>query len=150
MYRYLGGPAFDGIVMSLIEPGSSVLDIGCGPGMLIFDLLKSQKCSRAVGIDLSSRMIEYANREKQRRGFENVEFRHMNAVNLSQVIRERFDYAVTSFVLHELPEELRHSVLDQMTAVGKTLIIVEYMANQSRTMGFLNWLTESLAGPAHL
>jgi demethylmenaquinone methyltransferase/2-methoxy-6-polyprenyl-1,4-benzoquinol methylase len=150
MYKYLGGATFDEIVMGLIEPGSAVIDIGCGPGMLIFDLLKSRRCSRAVGIDLSSRMIEYANREKRRRGLENVEFRHMNAVNLSRKVGQRFDYAVTSFVLHELPEELRHRVLDEMTAVAKKLIIVEYTAEQSRMMGFLNWLMESLAGPAHL
>ncbi len=40
MYRYLGGNTFDEITSSLIEPESSVIDIGCGPGTLIFHLIK--------------------------------------------------------------------------------------------------------------
>lgn len=44
------------LVHSLIEPNSRVLEVGCGVG----DLLASLPASRAVGIDVSPRMVERA------------------------------------------------------------------------------------------
>ena len=39
-----------------VRPGTSVLDIGCGPG----DLLDSLHPSEGVGIDISPKMVEIA------------------------------------------------------------------------------------------
>src|SRR4029077_8406880 len=44
------------LVQSLVTPGSRVLEVGCGLG----DLLAKLDASRAVGIDISPRMIEQA------------------------------------------------------------------------------------------
>src|SRR5664280_748525 len=46
-------------VKNLIEPGSRVIDIGCGTGRLDFAL--AGKCKSVLGIDLSERNIERAN-----------------------------------------------------------------------------------------
>jgi len=149
MYKYLGGKTLDEMTTKLIEPDASIIDIGCGPGMLIFHLLRNNRCKRAVGVDLSSKMIDYANVLKKRGNFRNVDFYHMNAVNLSEKIDERFDYAITTYVLHELPEDIRHHILDEMKKVAREVIIDEYTAPQPRLLGIFNWLMEISAGKEH-
>ncbi len=149
MYKYLGGNAFNEITEGLINPETSVIDIGCGPGMLIFHLLESGRCKRAVGVDISPRMIEYANKLKKHGHFSNVDFYHMNAINLSQKIDERFDYAIASYILHELPEDIKHKVLEEMKKVAREFIIDEYAVPQPKILGFFNWLMEIAAGVKH-
>jgi ubiquinone/menaquinone biosynthesis C-methylase UbiE len=41
MCKYFGGNTLDEITTKLIEPDTSIIDIGCGPGMLIFHLLRN-------------------------------------------------------------------------------------------------------------
>ncbi|WP_414944096.1 methyltransferase domain-containing protein [Amycolatopsis sp. cmx-11-32] len=43
-----------------IEPGSAVLDVGCGAGLAVCEL--SSRGIRAVGVDLSPAMVEEARR----------------------------------------------------------------------------------------
>jgi Methyltransferase domain len=117
--------------------------------MLIFHLLRKNRCKRAVGVDLSSKMVAYANILKKRGNFQSVDFYHMNAVNLSDKIDERFDYAIATYVLHELPENIRHYVLDEMKKVAREIIIDEYVAPQPKLLGILNWLMEISAGKKH-
>jgi len=45
-----------GQIKNLIEPGSTVIDIGCGTGRLAFAI--SDKSKSVLGIDLSERNIE--------------------------------------------------------------------------------------------
>jgi len=149
MYKYLGGKTLDEITTKLIEPDTSIIDIGCGPGMLIFHLIRNSRCKRAVGVDLSSKMIDYANILKKRGNFQNMDFYHMNAVNLSEQIDERFDYAIATYVLHELPEDIRHHVLDEMKKVAREIIIDEYTVPQPKLLGIFNWLMEISAGKEH-
>ena len=46
-------------VKNLIEPGSRVIDIGCGTGRLEFAI--AGKCQFVLGIDLSEKNIDRAN-----------------------------------------------------------------------------------------
>src|SRR5689334_12775839 len=41
-----------------------VLDIGCGPGEWVRDLAEAHTQIQVIGIDISRRMIEYANAQK--------------------------------------------------------------------------------------
>jgi SAM-dependent methyltransferase len=56
-----------------------VLDIGCGPGEWVRDLAEAHPQIQVVGIDVSRRMIEYADAQKALRGLDNVQFRVMDA-----------------------------------------------------------------------
>jgi len=73
---------------SLIPPGSSVLEIGCGTG----DLLHAVRPRRGLGIDLSPRMIDVA-----RGKYPDLEFAVGDAEALD--VRERFDAVVLSDVV---------------------------------------------------
>lgn len=42
----------------------SFLDIGCGNGWVIREIVKEEKCKKAVGIDKSKKMINQANKKK--------------------------------------------------------------------------------------
>jgi arsenite methyltransferase len=62
-------------------PGERIVDIGCGPGLLAFELSPAVGCSGAiVGIDSSSAMIRLANERCCE--LQNVEFAAGDAVNL--------------------------------------------------------------------
>jgi SAM-dependent methyltransferase len=73
---------------SLIPPGSSVLEIGCGTG----DLLWAVQPGRGFGIDLSSRMVEIA-----RGKYPDLAFAVGDAEALD--IREQFDFVILSDVV---------------------------------------------------
>jgi SAM-dependent methyltransferase len=60
------------LVAGMVMPGSSVLEVGCGLG----DLLASLNASRAVGIDISPRMIELARERHPGLEFQVVDVEH--------------------------------------------------------------------------
>lgn len=65
-----------------VEKGKKVLDIGCGKGVTACYLAQKYGCE-VVGIDISEKMIEYANEMARRKGLETlVSFRVADAHNL--------------------------------------------------------------------
>jgi 2-polyprenyl-3-methyl-5-hydroxy-6-metoxy-1,4-benzoquinol methylase len=54
--------SFQSFLTIFIKKGSTALDVGCGIGTLSFKL--ASRCSKVVGIDLSRKMISYAQRKK--------------------------------------------------------------------------------------
>ena len=52
-----------------------VLDIGCGTGQTTRDVARAATAGSALGVDLSSAMIEYATIRARRDGLTNVRFR---------------------------------------------------------------------------
>jgi ubiquinone/menaquinone biosynthesis C-methylase UbiE len=49
-----------GYLLPFLEPGASLLDVGCGPGSLTIDLAGRVAPGRAIGIDLSAEVITEA------------------------------------------------------------------------------------------
>jgi SAM-dependent methyltransferase len=98
-----------------VQPGSSVLDLGCGTG----DLLASLEPARGVGVDLSPRMIEIA-----RSRYPDLEF-HCADVE-SFYIGDKFDYIILSGTLGEVDDiqQLLGRVL--AFAGSDTRIIINY------------------------
>jgi ubiquinone/menaquinone biosynthesis C-methylase UbiE len=72
----MGGPLAEQLDLSGIH---QVLDIGCGPGGWLFDVVERFPHFQAVGIDISQLMIEYANSQAASLGFSNLSFRVMDA-----------------------------------------------------------------------
>jgi arsenite methyltransferase len=91
-----------------IEPGATVLDIGCGAGM---DLLLAARrvcpSGHAVGVDMTPSMLELAKRGALKtRLWENVEVRRGLAEELP-VETESVDVAISNGVLNLLPHKDR-------------------------------------------
>jgi len=76
---------------SIIPPGSSVLELGCGTG----NLLAALRPARGMGIDVSPRMVERA-----RNNHPDLAFEVGDAENF--LVDEAFDYVVASDLIGEL------------------------------------------------
>jgi ubiquinone/menaquinone biosynthesis C-methylase UbiE len=70
----------------LIPPGTDlskarrVLDVACGPGGWALELARAYPDLQVVGIDISSRMIDYATSQAEDSGLDNISFLVMDAL----------------------------------------------------------------------
>jgi ubiquinone/menaquinone biosynthesis C-methylase UbiE len=112
------------VAFDLIDEGSSVLDIGCGTGLLCIALRERKNC-RVVGIDLSLRMLEFARKTSP---FPDVTFVHEDATDLSAYSDRSFDYATLLMLIHELPKPQQVRVLDEALRVAGRIIIIDAAA----------------------
>lgn len=136
------------VISEQINKGSSVIDIGCGTGALAFELAK--KCSRVVGVDLSPKMIQHANKRKEENTSSNIDFREADGTNLTEFGDQEFDFATISMVLHEIPRELAIAILKEMNRVAKKIVIADYITKQPINLpGIRIRLAELFAGIEH-
>ena len=134
-------------IKNMIKPNSNVLDIGCGTGRLSFQL--SDHCNNVIGVDLSSKNIKVANTKKNNQ-YSNVNFIHADGNILKNIFNDKFDYAVITYVIHEMPEAERIKFLFEVKDVSNQIIIGDYLAPQRKTFwGLLNEIVEYLAGKDH-
>jgi SAM-dependent methyltransferase len=136
-----------GEIKKIINADCRILDVGCGTGRLAFQL--SNYCSKVVGIDLSSKNIGVANGNLNGK-FSNIEFLHGDAGIVRERISEKFDYAVITYVIHEMPESERVKVLTELKKVADKIIIGDYLTPTPKSLwGGLNVVVEYLAGKDH-
>ena len=119
------------VTVDLIPAGSSVLDIGCGTGMLCF-ALKAQKNCRVVGLDLSLRMLEFARKSNP---FPEMTFVHGDATDLGAYPDRSFDYAALLMLVHELPRTQQVRVLEEALRVAARGIIIDAVAPLPKNAG---------------
>jgi SAM-dependent methyltransferase len=67
------------LAASAIGADARVLDVGCGTGQTTRDAARAASAGTALGIDLSSRMLEYARRRAAEEGVPNVTFAQADA-----------------------------------------------------------------------
>ncbi len=135
-------------ISGFIDSKNSVIDIGCGTGALVLQL--AEKCNRVVGIELSVKMLQFANQQKGKGNFPRVKFIHADATRLSETLSETFDYATTSFVLHEMSIDERMKAINEMKAIAQKLIIADFIAPQPKDFwGIINTVSELLGGIDH-
>ena len=67
------------LTAAAIREDNRVLDVGCGNGQTTRDAARSAVMGSALGVDLSSQMLELARRTATAEGLDNVEFRHADA-----------------------------------------------------------------------
>lgn len=88
---------------------AAVLDIGCGPGFLAFELMNRDHLLRVTGIDPDPRMVETARVKARERGMSNFHARIGQAERIP-LDRETVDLVVSRRTLHHwqnLPSALR-------------------------------------------
>jgi SAM-dependent methyltransferase len=86
----------------LIEPGDTVLDLGCGPGTHLVALLDANPAARFVGLDLSDPMLRSARAFLAAYGGR-VELRRDDMSAASTVPTASIDVVVSTYALHHLP-----------------------------------------------
>ncbi len=100
--------------------GKSVLEIGSGPGGNLYEL-SSKGCSRIVGVDISSHMIELSTRLLQGK---NIELKKIDGVHLP-FDDKSFDIVFTSTVLqHNTDESQLQQLAAEISRVTKSQLIL--------------------------
>ena len=101
-----------------LKAGEAVLDVGCGTGDLTLRAARRVGAAgRAAGIDASPNMLSIARRKAAKNGSD-VDFRVALIENLPFTDGE-FDVALSSFVLHHLPDDLKLRGLAEVRRVLK-------------------------------
>ncbi|PJA96984.1 MAG: hypothetical protein CO129_03625 [Ignavibacteriales bacterium CG_4_9_14_3_um_filter_34_10] len=135
------------LIKNIIEPDLSVLDVGCGTGRFSFTI--ADKSKSVLGIDLSKRNIEKAKSNLAKYPNEKISFTHSTISDLiSQNLH--FDFAVMTYVIHEVNEEERIKLLKDISNVADKIIIGDYLVPKPN--GFwtvLNEVVEFAAGSEH-
>ena len=150
-YDKLIAPNQDGMfkkIKDLIEPGSEVLDIGCGTGRLEFFL--SDKCKKITGIDLSEKNIVQAEKKLKKNNRDNIYFKHIGFENFIKNNSLNFDYVILTYVIHELPYEERLLLLKGVSEISKKIIVGDYLVPSPKGLWkILNEVVEFAAGKDH-
>lgn len=134
-------------IKKVIQPNSSIIDVGCGTGR--FSFLVADKVKSVTGIDLSSKNIETANQTLKKNPNNKISFLHTNLVNLISQ-NHHFDYAVMTYVIHEVNPEERIALLKEMAQIADKIIIGDYLVPVNKGFwNLLNVIVEYLAGKEH-
>jgi SAM-dependent methyltransferase len=134
-------------IKNIIEPNSNVIDVGCGTGRFSFSI--SDKIKKIIGVDLSKKNIDRANQTLSKNPNIKISFLH---TNISNLISQNFhyDYAVMTYVIHEVNPEDRIELLKQMTQIADKLIIGDYLVPVNKGFwSLLNEVVEFLACKDH-
>lgn len=124
------------MVLDLIEEGDTVLDVCCGTGRLSIEM--AAKCRYVTGVDISPRMLAFADKQKKRRGIQNLEFIFGDSTRLEECTDQHYDVAVVSLALHEMYADERHNTVCSMASVADRIIISDHTAPQPATIpGFI-------------
>jgi len=112
-------------IIELIDPDSSIVDVGCGTGFFSFSIVDS--CKTVLGIDLSARNINKANQNLKKNPTAKLSFRNAYLHELISEEKKHFDYAVLTYVIHEVNEEDRIPLLNEIAEVADKIIIGDYL-----------------------
>src|SRR5262245_29437461 len=98
-----------------VQPGSRVLDVGCGPiGILRLLSERVGPTGHVVGLERERRFVDSAQREIERLGLTNVEVIEADALH-SGLEQESFELVHERLVMVNVPE--REQLLDEMLAL---------------------------------
>lgn len=129
------------------QPGEKALDVGCGPGTLAIVLArKLAPGGEVVGIDASPEMIDVARRKAKRQHSE-ARF-EAAAIEALPFANASFDLAISTFMLHHLPDDVQSKGLAEVRRAlkpGGRFVIADFSSESGSILGHLL----SILGHAH-
>jgi ubiquinone/menaquinone biosynthesis C-methylase UbiE len=130
------------VSLARLEPGQTVLDVGCGTGTLaIAASRRVGPTGRVHGVDASAEMIARARKKAGKAGVD-VVFTQGVVERLPYEDRQ-FDAALSTLMLHHLPEAARQQCVRQIRRVlrpGGTVLAVDFGAPAGGRKGVLGHL----------
>lgn len=116
------------VEQALIQPGDSVLDVGCGTGEVTLPAKRRAQHGRVYGIDPAPEMIAVARKKAARKGVE-VDFR-VGVIEALPFPDSSIDVVTSSLMMHHLPDDLKVRGLAEIYRVlkpGGRLLIADFM-----------------------
>lgn len=128
--------------LARLQPGESVLDVGCGTGTLAIAAKRLVEAKGEVhGIDASPEMIARARKKAMKAGID-VVFKNAVAEALP-FPNAQFDAVLASMVIHHLPSEARQQCAREMRRVlkpGGRLLAVDFGGSGRERRGLISHL----------
>jgi ubiquinone/menaquinone biosynthesis C-methylase UbiE len=145
----MGGPIPE---QTNLEPFHHVLDIACGPGGWLFDLVKLSPHIHGVGIDISQLMIEYAGVQATSQGISNLSFRIMDATEPLNFADNTFDLVNARILAGFLPKGQWQTLLSECARINNEAGIIRLTEAEwgFTNSGALDALTGSITRAMHL
>ncbi|MDX1285872.1 MAG: methyltransferase domain-containing protein, partial [Draconibacterium sp.] len=110
---------------SIWEPGSLILEAGCGVGAQTRTIAPKNPSSRFISIDISEESVEMTKNMVQERNIENVEVFQADIFDLP-FEDEYFDHIFLCFVLEHLPNHMQAlNHLKRVLKPGGTITLIE-------------------------
>jgi ubiquinone/menaquinone biosynthesis C-methylase UbiE len=126
------------VAQAAIDPGATVLEIGCGTGNVLLLVARVAPAATVFGLDPDARALVMAGRKARRAGA---------TVRLDRGYADRLPYpdgavdrVLSSFMLHHLPTEQRHPALREahrVLAPGGRLHLLDFDGTPSGRVGRL-------------
>ncbi len=111
-----------------IQPGNTVLDVGCGTGEVALLAKTRTKAGKVHGIDPAPEMIAVARSKAARRKLE-IDFR-VGVIEALPFPDASMDVVTSSLMMHHLPEDLKVRGLAEVYRVlkpGGRLLVADFM-----------------------
>lgn len=92
--------------MPYLNPGTHIVDVGCGPGSITVELAQRVSPGRVVGVDVSTKVLKLAHKRAEKFDVGNVVFRKASAYELD-LPDVSFDVAYAHQLLQHLADPIR-------------------------------------------
>ena len=123
MFKLLFPPTFfpftySWIVKRHLEPGSSVLDIGCGDWKFMAHIIKKHSDIKAYGVDL---FVPYIDKAKKTKVYKKIFKKDVRSIKFSP---KSFDIVLASQVVEHLKKKESLSLIKNMELIASRKVII--------------------------
>ncbi|XCF05787.1 class I SAM-dependent methyltransferase [Tamlana crocina] len=126
-------------IVELVEPNTTLVELGCGNGDLLFKLC--HKLKLGIGYDISEQLIGYALERANEEQINNLEFRIVDLLR-EPYSEPKVDYSVASLLLHILPWNKAIELIEKLIAASNTTIICGFSEPENVKHKTLLWLDQ--------
>ncbi|MBX3618347.1 MAG: methyltransferase domain-containing protein [Nitrosomonas sp.] len=128
------------VAQAQIQPGESVLDIGCGTGTLTLLIKQTEPEVAVYGLDIDLEILQIARKKSDQN--EKTVLLQQGIATCLPFTDETFDYVFASLLLHHLTREDKQQALKEIFRVlkpGGELHIADFGQPRDFVMWLISW-----------